>query len=524
MKNKLKNVAMFIILMLCAIMFVGSTYYKKEYSLQEFDQIIFYMLNGAEYTSPDVINNVIKSCAIPFIIVLAILGMLAIKNTKNKINIELNIRKKKLNIQLYPIELIRKHRRIYLIIVFAIAIIYTIWAFGIHTYVINKFQRTEIYEEYYVDGRNIEIAFPEEKRNLILIVLESMENTLFTKENGGEWEYPLIPELELIAQENLNFSNTEKLGGAFSTYGSSFTAGGLISCTAGIPLVTPSVTKDINIYKGNGKYLDNAYTLGDILNENGYNLEMMMGSDGNFGGRTEYFVTNGNYKIFDVNYAIKEGYMKEEERVWWGFEDVKLFEWSKGEITNLANQKQPFNYIMLTADTHFMDGYLGENAEEKYSNQYENVHAYSSKKVNEFVEWIKEQDFYENTTIVILGDHLGMQSEFYESHMEDGYTRTIYNAIINSAIEGKNNKNREYCSLDMFPTILASIGVKIEGERLGLGTNLFSGEKTLVEEIGLFNFDSELKKNSDFYNNILLGDDYYLIKKEEQKGSEAQNE
>ena len=36
----------------------------------------------------------------------------------------------------------------------------------------------------------------------------------------------------------------------------------------------------------------------------------------------------------------------------------------------------------------------------------------------------------------------------------------------------------------MFPTMLASIGVKIEGERLGLGTNLFSDKPTIMEENG----------------------------------------
>ena len=57
---------------------------------------------------------------------------------------------------------------------------------------------------------------------------------------------------------------------------------------------------------------------------------------------------------------------------------------------------------MITADTHFVDGYLSPNAENKFELQYENVHAYSSKLVYEFIEWAKQQDFYEDTTIVIL--------------------------------------------------------------------------------------------------------------------------
>ena len=522
MKKKLKNASIFIILLISAIMIVGSTYYKREYPLQDFDQILFYLSNGVEYTSPNVVDGILKACLIPTIVVLIILYILQIKKTKSKITIKLKISRKQYKMQLYPIKLITNHRITYTIIIFIISTIYAIVNFGIHTYIINKMQRTDLYERYYVSGENINITFPEEKRNLVLIVLESMENTLFTKENGGSWEYSVIPELELLAKENINFSNTEKLGGAYPTYGSTFTAGGLVAYTGGIPLITP--TNNLNDYKGNGRYLENVYTLGDILEEQGYNLEIMMGSDGNFGGRTQYFTTNGNYKIFDVNYAIKEGYMSESDRVWWGFEDDKLFEWSKEEILNLASQDQPFNYIMLTADTHFIDGYLSKNAENKFASQYENVHAYSSKKVYEFVEWLKRQDFYENTSIVIVGDHLGMQNEFYAGHIEGQYERTIYNVIINSAIEEKNNKNRKFSTLDMYPTILASIGAKIEGERLGLGTNLFAGTETLIEELGYNYFNDELKKNSDFYNKGLLGDDYYLIKKQEQKEEEIANE
>ena len=68
--------------------------------------------------------------------------------------------------------------------------------------------------------------------------------------------------------------------------------------------------------------------------------------------------------------------------------------------------------------------------------------------------------------------------------------------------------------MDYYPTMLASIGVKIEGNRLGLGTNLFSETPTLSEELGLENFSNELKKNSKFYNENIMGDEYYKMKKE----------
>jgi len=51
----------------------------------------------------------------------------------------------------------------------------------------------------------------------------------------------------------------------------------------------------------------------------------------------------------------------------------------------------------------------------------------------------------------------------------------------------------------MFPTTLAALGVTIEGDRLGIGTNLFSDTKTLTEIYGYDKLEEELNKNSDFY-------------------------
>lgn len=69
---------------------------------------------------------------------------------------------------------------------------------------------------------------------------------------------------------------------------------------------------------------------------------------------------------------------------------------------------------MLTVDTHFTDGYLCDLCDDEYDDQYSNVMACSSKQVAEFVEWVQEQDFYENTTIVISGDHLTMDSDYLD--------------------------------------------------------------------------------------------------------------
>ena len=56
----------------------------------------------------------------------------------------------------------------------------------------------------------------------------------------------------------------------------------------------------------------------------------------------------------------------------------------------------------------------------------------------------------------------------------------------------------------MFPTILESMGVKIDGGRLGLGTSLFSNEKTLVERDGLDAVNEGFHGNSHYFNDEII--------------------
>ena len=65
-----------------------------------------------------------------------------------------------------------------------------------------------------------------------------------------------------------------------------------------------------------------------------------------------------------------------------------------------------------------------------------------------------------------------------------------------------NTKNRQFSSLDMFPSTLSAIGVEIKGDRLGLGTDLFSGTKTLCEELGEEEYKKQLEQRSDYYDTV----------------------
>ena len=355
---------------------------------------------------------------------------------------------------------------------------------------------SDFIEDNYTDPEKVAITFPEKKRNLIYIFLESMETTFSDPSAGGKITDDFIPELSALAQENVSFSNNEKLGGALSLSGTTWTAAAMVSQTSGIPV---KVKMAADAYGKDGEYLPGAVSLGEILRKEGYNQTLLIGSDADFHGREPYFELHGGYTILDTESLKESGRLDPDYREWWGFEDEKLFDFAKEELLRLSSDDKPFNLTLLTADTHFPDGYECRLCKDKYEEQYANVLSCSSKQVYDFIEWIRSQSLYENTTIIISGDHLTMDAQFLDE-IDEEYVRTTYNCIINPATTAKNTQNRSFVAFDMFPTTLAAMGVKIEGERLGLGTNLFSDKKTLCEEYGFETFDLEVRKNSDFYN------------------------
>ena len=355
-------------------------------------------------------------------------------------------------------------------------------------------------DDNYVSTADVSLTFPERKRNLIYIFLESMETTYADKKSGGAFEKNVIPELTVLAQENEDFSGeSEELNGGYSMPGTTWTMGAMFAQTAGLPLSTSLNGNDMDTQD---TFFSGVMTLGDVLEQAGYSQTLLIGSDATFGGRRLYFSEHGNYDFIDYNYAHDNGLIPEDYNVWWGYEDEKLFGFAKEKILELASQDNPFNLTLLTVDTHFEDGYVCEQCPDTYGDdQYANVMACSSYQVNEFVKWIQEQPFYENTTIVLVGDHPTMDSDFCKG-IDSEYVRRVYTSYINVPVEVKENATRNYTTFDMFPTTLASLGVKIEGNRLGLGTNLFSTTQTLTERYGREKVKEEVSRKSEMMEEL----------------------
>ena len=407
------------------------------------------------------------------------------------------------------------------IILSVLASAFSLCYFGIQIgavdYVKNQMKSSSFIADNYVDPKEVSVTFPEQKRNLIYIFVESMEMTFSDIEEGGGKNENIIPGLTELGLENETFAGQSGiLNGGEALYGATYTMGGLFAQTSGLPLMVS--TADITLSEG---FLPGVTVLGDILKENGYKNVFCIGTDAAFGDRGTYFNTHGDYEIMDYNYSVEHGEIPADfHRDWWGYDDYILYENAKKHLTELSKSSQPFNFTMLTVDTHAEDGYICELCDDKYEVKYSNAFACSSAQVTEFVKWIKEQDFYENTTIVITGDHCTMDSDYCDD-VDDSFERRVFTTWINSAVKATQDTARQYSTMDYFPTTLAALGADIAGDKLGLGTNLFSDKETLVEEYGKDYLDEELSRGKSFFKGKLgeIVEHDMVAKYDDEKGS-----
>lgn len=369
------------------------------------------------------------------------------------------------------------------------------------SYINNLLHTSQLYENYYVVPDSSVVTFPEKKKNLIYLYLESFENSYTTPENGGLQSADFMPELTELAIDNINFSHNEQLGGSIVRAPSiAYTMGVTIAQTSGVMLMTP-LGRMRNSMGELQSFLPSLRRLEDVLHDNGYEQLFIEGSDSNFAAYNSYVGRYEDSSIFDLNSARSEGLIPKDYFKMWGFEDRKMFEFSKMKIDELAKGNKPFAVTMYTMDTHsFEEGFRCELCDKDTGNRFEAAVGCTSRQVKDFIDWLKAQPYYEDTVIIITGDHIAEHVPDGIELEQDGYERTPYNCFINSSKQPEKAKNRTFSPFDMFPTTLSAMGAQIDGDRLGLGTDLFSGRQTLAEELGRESFTKQIQQSSDYFN------------------------
>lgn len=357
---------------------------------------------------------------------------------------------------------------------------------------------SEFYRNNYVHPDSVEIRADGSPMNLVVIFLESMEK------NFAQYT-PEIVELEGTA---LDF-----LPGGKNVSGTSWTIAGITGKLCGIPLNMPM---GIEEYLGNlPTYVPYAKCLMDVLADKGYNQLYAQGTDGSFTQKKDFWRAHGNVNIHDIKYYKSVGKIPENYLVFWGFEDRKLYHLVKEELDSIASLDNPFAFYMLTIDTHQPRGWLDDSCRIALKNigitdiklnHFPEALRCASMQLESFIDWMREQTWFDKTVVFVMGDH-ATPSLSAKAGISQSDSLYWTNFVINPAksVGELYRRGRVYSSLDMFPTILESMGFELDGHAIALGRSLYADSPTLLEMYGQRTLDSLLRERSIQYDYFLMG-------------------
>lgn len=358
-----------------------------------------------------------------------------------------------------------------------------VWFSGYPLYIYYQQKTSDLYEKEYVDPKNIAYEFPEKKRNLILIFLESFEQN-FTQPQ--HYQKNLLPHLQ-----SLQTKDNHALEYTFLN-STNYSIAALVAAHCGIPLHYKENT-DIHSLR---YFLPQATCFPEILKQQNYQTKIIKAADITFTRADIFTLAHGYTEAWGVN-ELQQKYPELKEPQYQGtfdgLSDRALFTYAKKEIQNFSSDK-PFMLTLFSLDTH-LNTYYEDSQCKKYFNDLRDVYLCTDEIVDEFISWLKQSPYWQNTTVVIIGDHLlpARIPTIGRPH------RGIYNVFLNTPPELHINPHKKFTTLDLTPTILESLNIKLPQHSFGLGRSLFADTPTLIEKMGN-TLKTQLQQNSQIYD------------------------
>ncbi len=304
--------------------------------------------------------------------------------------------------------------------------------------------------------------------NVIYVHMESIQNFLINYQLHGEEVTPFLN--SLTNEENtLYFDNFFHQTAQGKTADAEFL---VANSLYGLPQGSAFTIKGLNTYQAAPA----------ILGQQGYTSAVFHGNTGSFWNRNEIYKSLGYNHFFDS--AFYE--LEEENLASYGLMDKPFFEQSMPYLKELP---QPFYANFITVTHHFPFTINEEDATidkhttgNKTVDNYFQTARYADEALAQFFEDLKEAGLYDNSIIIMYGDHYGI-SQNHNKAMKQviGKEITPYESaglqrtplfIRVPGVEG--GVNHEFAGqVDLLPTLLHLLGMETK-EYIHLGTDLLS--------------------------------------------------
>jgi len=290
----------------------------------------------------------------------------------------------------------------------------------------------------------------EKGKNIIIIQVESLENAPINRTIYGQ---EITPNLNQLAKDGLYFDNYYAQVGPGNTADAEFS-----TMDSLYPLADDVVFID---------YAKNSYkALPQLLVNNGYKTYSLHGDVPTFWNRSNIYPSLGYQKAFDLgDYVVTRPVGKGPSDL--GDED--LFSQS---LPRLQSFKQPFMATLITMSSHtpfilpndLQTLYIPSDTTLTYEQQQylQSIH-YTDKAIGEFIDGLKKDGLYDNSLILIWGDH-GSFTNISSALRQENILPALDNSQVPMILlaPGPNlngTTNIPGSHLDIYPTIANLLGI-----------------------------------------------------------------
>lgn len=309
-------------------------------------------------------------------------------------------------------------------------------------------------------------------RNVILVSLESTQSFVINEKLNGE---EITPFLNDFIKQSYNFNNVYHQTGQGKTSDSEFIVDNSL-----YPLGRGAVF----FTNAGNQYM----AAPEILKNSGYYSAVLHANNKSFWNRDLMYDSFGYDSFFDINsYDVTD-----ENSVGWGLKDKEFFEQSSELMKNLP---QPFYSRLITLTNHFpFDLYEEDQLIDEYDsnsqtlNKYFPTVRYQDEALKRFIEKLKEDGLYDNSVIVLYGDHYGISENHNEAMgqflgkeitpFEEVQLQKVPLVIHIPGITDKKPQTIETVGgqIDIRPTLMNLLGIDTK-DQIQFGNDLLSDEK-----------------------------------------------
>lgn len=335
----------------------------------------------------------------------------------------------------------------------------------------NEFIEVSNYVKSNQINPNSELFGVAKDQNIIVISLESLQEFAINLEVNGE---EVTPFLNQFIQECYYFDNFYQQTSQGKTSDAEFiTENSLYAADRG----SAFYAKSQNQYE----------SLASIFKGQGYYTAVFHANEKEFWNRETMYEALGFDHFFDESAFL----VNEENSFGWGLTDEAFFEQTLDYLKGLP---QPFYAKLLTLTNHYpfeipeQYQYISSpETNNEIVNHYITTVRYLDEALKSFITNLKESGLYDNTIIVMYGDHYGLSESYYEDlaillqEEEITLNRHLDLQRVPFIIHLPNQEEGEVVStvsgqIDMKPTLLNLVGLPVNAY-INFGQDLFAADR-----------------------------------------------